>query len=443
MLHFVLLSISIVLIVFLTAKVKIHPFLALLTVSFVYGIGVGMPLTKVVDSINLGFGATVGQIGIIIIAGTIIGVFLEKSGGAFAIADAILRWTGRDNAPLGMSLIGYIVSIPVFCDSGFVILSPLTKALAARAQSSYISCCIALALGLYASHTMVPPTPGPIAAAGILEADLGLVIGYGLLVSSLAMLVGWLYSITWAARFIAQPEIHVEYDRIDQLARRSPSALCSSVPIIIPLVLIVLHSVAKYPTHPFGDGFWYHLALFAGSPIVALLIGMVFSFFLPARFELELLSSSGWVGEALKSAAIIILITGAGGAFGNVLKNSEISDSIGGLFRNAAIGIWLPFILASTLKTAQGSSTVAITATAALIAPLTGTLGLETPSQIALAIVMIGAGSMVVSHANDSYFWVVTQFSNMNLATGYQAYSLGTLIEGLAAGCIVWLIVAL
>ncbi|MGB9615353.1 MAG: GntP family permease, partial [Fervidobacterium sp.] len=196
----ILLLLSIFFIVYSTVRWKLHPFLALIFAAFLYGILSKMNLGDVVKSITDGFGGTVSSIGIVIVAGTIIGIFLEKSGGAFRMAEAILKLTGRKNVPLAMSIIGYIVSIPVFCDSGFVIITPLNKALTKRANISLATTGIALSLGLYATHTMVPPTPGPVAAAGALGADLGLTILMGLIISIPAIIVGWIFSIKVASK---------------------------------------------------------------------------------------------------------------------------------------------------------------------------------------------------------------------------------------------------
>lgn len=431
---------SVVLIILATAKWNLHPFLALLGGAFGFSLLAGMPLKEIVDSVNQGFGGTIGAIGIVIVAGTIIGVFLEKSGGVFSMAERILWVTGKKNVPLAMSLIGYIVSIPVFCDSGFVILTPLMKALAKKSGITLASCAIALSLGLYATHTMVPPTPGPIAAAGILEADLGLVIRYGLIAGTFAMLVGWLFALTVASRFPIDPEPGLSEEDIQRISQSAPKASLTFMPILLPMVLIVLGSIAAYPTHPFGEGWIKEAVAFIGSPVVSLLLGVAIAFLLPKKLNTQMLSTTGWVGQALTSAAIIILITGAGGSFGKVLQNSGIAKAIGEPLAAFHLGIWLPFLLASVIKTAQGSSTVAIVTTASLLKPLMASLGIDTPVETAISVVMIGAGSMCVSHANDSYFWVVTQFSRMDVLTGYKLQSLGTLLEGLAAGTAVWLI---
>jgi GntP family gluconate:H+ symporter len=438
----ILLLLAVVFIIVATTRLKLHPFLALLISAFGYGIISGrMSLQEVVESVNAGFGGTIGYIGIVILAGAIIGTFLEKSGGAYKLAETTLKLVGRKNVPLAMGIIGYIVSIPVFCDSAFVILSPLGRALSRKAKASFAASTIALSLGLYATHTMVPPTPGPVAAAGMLGADLGLVIVWGALVSVVALAAGWLFSIKFAARTYIQSEKDPEQSDIKQLTAGAPSALKSIIPILLPIVLIVLKSIGDLKSQPFGNGNIYAIIDFIGQPVVALLIGVFFAFLLPKKLTTEMISASGWVGQAVLAAATIIIITGCGGAFGKVLQNSGISDVVKGyLDKSAGLSIWLPFVIAAAIKTAQGSSTVAIITTAGIIGPLLGTLGLETATAKALVVVAIGAGSMVVSHANDSYFWVVTGFSGMTVKQGYKLQTLGTFVEGVAAAVALWII---
>ncbi|WP_205574634.1 GntP family permease [Indioceanicola profundi] len=442
MLLILLLLASIAFIVFATARLKLHPFLALLITAFAFGLLSGMPLGDVVKSVNDGFGGTIGSIGIVILAGTIIGVFLEKSGGAFRLAAGILRMTGQRNAPAAMSIMGFLVSIPVFCDSGFVILSSLNKALAKKAGISLAATSVALALGLYATHTMVPPTPGPVAAAGILGADLGLVILWGLIIGAVATFAGWLFAVTVAAKVpvpaYTDEEAAASAD-LPQVEASAPGVFKSLLPIAVPILLIVLRSIAELPAKPFGEGGIVPLLGFLGQPVVALLLGVALALLLPKRLESEkMLSTSGWVGQAVVDAAIIIVITGAGGAFGKVLQNSGIAAVIGEGLAGANLGLWLPFLVAAGIKTAQGSSTVAIITTAGLMAPLLEPLGLDSATARALATVAIGAGAMVVSHANDSFFWVVTQFSNMDAPTGYRLHTVGTLVQGLVGAVAVW-----
>ena len=438
---FLLLVLSIVFIVAATVWLKLHPFLALLAAAFGFGICAGMPPQEVVASINEGFGKTIGAIGIVILAGSIIGTFLEKTGGALRLAEAALRITGKRNVPLAMTGIGFVVSMPVFCDSGFVLLAPLNRALSRKTGATLAAGAIALSLGLYATHTMVPPTPGPVAAAAALEADLGLVVLWGLLVSAVAALAGWLFATQVAARVWIDPEGDAGESAAAVEPKEAPSAGKALVPILLPLVLIVGRSVAELSSRPLGEGLFPATLAFLGQPVVALLIGVLAAFLLPRKLERSMLSGSGWVGEAVVAAATIIVVTGAGGAFGKVLQHSGIAESVGSLLQgHEGIGIWLPFLIAAGIKTAQGSSTVAIVTTAGLVAPLLAALGLDGATARALVVVAIGAGAMVVSHANDSYFWVVTQFSGMSLGQGYRLQSLGTLVEGLTAAVALWVI---
>ena len=435
-----LLCICIVFIIVATTRFSLHPFLALFCAALGFGVLSGMPFEQIIESINGGFGGTLSSIGIIIIFGTIIGTFLENSGGAYAIAEKILRIVGEKRIPFAMSIIGYLVSIPVFADSGFIILHPLNKALSRKSAVPLAVSTMALCLGLMTTHCLIPPTPGPIAGAGILGADLGLVIMLGIPVSILSLGVGLTFALTYARRFSMNPEYEPQATPVREATPAAPSAISAFLPIIVPIILIVLKSVSDLPSHPLGSGFVGTFLAFIGEPIIALFIGVLFAFALPKRLDLKLLSVSGWVGTALLNAAIIIMITGAGGAFGRVLQNSGIAEVIGNSLTHVHIGIWLPFILASAIKTSQGSSTVAIILTSSLLAPLLGSLGFDSASGRALVVLAIGAGAMSVSHANDSMFWVLTQMTGMTVKTGYQLWTFGTLCVGLGSAFGVWIL---
>ncbi len=434
-----LLLLAIVFIVVSTTHWKLHPFLALLLTAIGYGLLSGMPLETIIKSINQGFGGTLGSIGLVIIIGVIIGAFLEKSGGAYQLATAVLKLVGEKRVPLGMSLIGYIVSIPVFCDSGFIILSPLNKALTKKVKQTLGVTAIALALGLLASHAMVPPTPGPIAVAGILEADLGLVIFWGIIVSLIGLIPCLIFAYRVGSRVQLSAEDNLEKPNINKNTQHLPSASLSFLPIIVPILLIVIKSFNNY-LKLFEQGQLKSIIDFLGTPIIALLIGLGFALLLPKKLEKSMLSTEGWVGKALKDAAIIIMITGAGGIFGKVLQNSGIADIIGDTLGQMNLGILLPFLIAAALKTAQGSSTVAMITTASIIAPMLTNLGFETDLSKALVVLAIGAGSTVISHANDSFFWVVTQMTGMDVNTGYRLHSVGTAILGVSCLVIISLI---
>jgi GntP family gluconate:H+ symporter len=440
MLLIIVLILCVLFIVLSSTKLKFHPFLALLFAGLAFGIFTGMPLPQVVQSLNTGFGNTLGYIGIVIVAGTIIGIFLELSGGAYSLADRILKIIGEKRVPLAMAIIGWFVSIPVFADSGFVILSPLNKALSKRAKISLAGPAIALSLGLTSTHCLVPPTPGPIAAAGILGANLGLVILFGLLVSAIALIFGWLFATKVASKVPIDANPEISEAEIASRLKEAPSAVKALMPIFLPIILIVLKSVSDFPTNPMGEGAIKAFFDFTGEPVVALLTGVLLAFLLPKKREAGIFSETGWVGKGLMSATTIILITGAGGAFGKVIQNSGFADTMGSALSGFNLGIWLPFIIAATIKTAQGSSTVAMITTASIIAPLLSSLGYSSEIAKSLMVLSIGAGAMVVSHANDSFFWVITQMSRMDVKTGYKLQSVGTFILGTSAGVVLWIL---
>jgi|Wag4MinimDraft_2_1082648.scaffolds.fasta_scaffold00028_3 GntP family gluconate:H+ symporter len=432
-----LLAIAVALIIVFTGKYKVHAFLVLLGAAYFVGVLSGMGLSETVDAIAAGFGGTLKSIGIVIAAGTIIGHILEKSGGALSMAEAVLKVVGKKRVPHAMSIIGYIVSIPVFCDSGFVILSPLNKALTKRAGLSLAVTAVALSTGLYATHTLVPPTPGPIAAAANLNADLGLVIMLGLIASIPAALAGLYYALKVGSKIYIEPDIEESYEELMQKYGKLPPARWAFAPLVVPIILIVLKSLADFPSHPFGEGILKNFFDFIGHPITALLLGVLLAFKLVDELDEHVYGPKGWVAEGLKNAAIIILITGAGGSFGYVLRQTGIGDYIGTTLSSYHLGLLLPFLIAALLKTAQGSSTVAIITTSALLSPLLESLGLASPYGRALTVLAIGAGSMVVSHANDSYFWVVTQFSNMDVTQGYKLQTIATFVEGVVAAVVI------
>jgi GntP family gluconate:H+ symporter len=434
------LVLCILFIVFSSTKFKLHPFLALLFASLAFGLLTGMPLPKIARSINDGFGNTLGYIGIVIVAGTIIGTFLEFSGGAYTLADRILQIIGQKRICLAMCIIGYFISIPVFADSGFVILSPLNKALSKRAKVSLAGSAIALSLGLTVTHCLVPPTPGPIAAAGILGADLGLVILFGVIIAAVALVNGWLFAEKIASKVRIDPNPDMSMKQIESKMKEAPSVVRAISPILIPIILIVLKSVSDFPTKPLGDGTVKLFFGFTGEPVIALLVGVVLAFRLPRKLKRSMLDDSGWVGSGLRSATIIILITGAGGAFGKVLQNSEMAAVIGNTLSDARIGIWMPFVIAALIKTSQGSSTVALITAASIMSPIMGPMGFTSDIAKTLVVMSISSGAMVVSHANDSFFWVVTQMSRMNVKTGYKLQTLGTLVVGATAAVITWIL---
>ncbi|WP_299495001.1 GntP family permease [uncultured Shewanella sp.] len=437
----------IIFIIVASSTFKLHPFLTLILASFLTAFACGLPAENIAETISQGFGGILSYIGLVIVLGTIIGTILEKSGAAITMADVVIRLLGQRYPTLTLSIIGYLVSIPVFCDSGFVILNALKQSMAHRMQVSSVAMSVALATGLYATHTFVPPTPGPIAAAGNLGLSnhLGLVIAFGLVIAAIASIAGML----WANRFLqTQPDGENAPNTNDNTADveaslsqygQLPSPYRAFAPIFIPILLICLGSIAQLPSKPFGQSEILHLFDFIGQPINALMIGLLLSLTLLKGAD-KIKQLSQHVSDGLVLAAPILLITGAGGAFGAVLKATPIGDFLGASLSELGLGLFMPFLVAAALKSAQGSSTVALVATSALVAPMLDSIGLSSDIGRVLVVMAIGSGAMTVSHANDSFFWVVAQFSKMSVKQAYKAQTMATLIQGLVSISCIYLL---
>lgn len=419
---------SIVFIVLASAVWKWHPLLALFAATVGLGITVGMPLPDLIQAINSGFGSLMGYIGLIVVFGSIIGIILEKSGAAMRIAELILQLLGEKRPALAMALIGATVSIPVFCDSGFIILSGLNKALARRTGVKQASLALALAAGLYTTHTLVPPTPGPIAAAGNIGAAnyLGIIMLVGFIVSIPTLLIAWWFAKQQGALI----DIALEEAAAEELEQALPSTFKSITPILLPIVLIAAGSVVQ--VLKLDDG-WTEYVLFLGNPLIALFIGMLTAFRLFPTWDKVYLTD--WVGKGIQLAGPILVITGAGGAFGGVLKATPITALVESWVQDGQFSgmgfLIITFLIAALLKTSQGSSTNALVITSSMLAPLMGTMGFDTPFELALIVMALGGGAMTVSHANDSYFWVVSQFSGIPMKDAYRSFTLMTALQGL------------
>ena len=435
---FAVIVLAVVAMVIAISKFNQHPFLVLVVVAVVVGLVCGIPTEDVISTVKSGFGNILASIGIVILAGTIIGTILEKTGAALTMANSILKVVGKDKSVLTMGLTGYVTGIPVFCDSGFVILSPISRALASQSNVSLAVMATALSGGLYATHCLVPPTPGPIAMAGTLEADLGLTILVGLLISIPVTLVAILYAKKVASKIDipANPEYTVE--ELQLKYGKLPGTLHSFSPILLPIILIALKSIGDFPSAPFGSGPVKMIVSFVCNPVIALILGVFLAMTLIPKSEKE--NTLKWITEGVTNSAGLLAITGAGGSFGAILQQLPIADALSGSMLGLGIGVVLPFVIAALLKTAMGASTVAMITTSAMIAPMMGALGFTSPIAKVLVIMAIGAGSMTVSHANDSYFWVVSQFSDMDTKAAYKCQTGVTAVMGVTTLVIVFLL---
>ena len=288
-----------------------------------------------------------------------------------------------------------------------------------------------------AGFCLVPPTPGPIAMAGTLEADLGLTILVGLLISIPATVVAILYAKKVSSKINIPANSEYTLDELKEKYGKLPGAFHSFSPILLPIVLIALSSVASFPTKPFGEGFFATLINFIGNPVVALLLGVFLAMTLIPQQEKK--NTLKWVTQGVTDSAAILAITGAGGSFGAILKLLPIADSVGGLV-SSGLGVLIPFIIAMILKLAMGASTVAMITTASMMAPLMESMGYTSPLARVLVVLAIGAGSMVASHANDSYFWVVSQFSDMKTEEAYRCQTGMTAVMGITVIIVLFVI---
>lgn len=429
---------AVVVMIVAISKYKVHPFLAIMGISLILALLAGIPLTKIADVIGSGFSGTFTSIGIVIILGALIGTILEKTGAALKLADLVVRIVGQKNPELAVELMGWIVSIPVFCDSGFVILNPIRKAIVKRTATSSVAMTVALSAGLYISHVFIPPTPGPIAAASTLGIgdNLLLVMGLGVVCSIIPLIAGLIYAkaigkrVKSADETAGKDEVVKTYEQLVAEYGKLPGGANALAPLVVPIILMALASISSMAG---WTGFGADLLTFLGKPVIALTVGTLCAIAqLATAGKLDGLYAI--TNDTLKTVGPILFVTAAGGVLGKVIASSSmvtyITDHATAL---QTIGIFFPFILAAILKSAQGSSTVAITTTAGIVAPLLEVLGFASPARAALVVMAIGAGAMTVSHANDSYFWVVTNFGDMTPEQGYKTQTAMTLVLGVAS----------
>jgi GntP family gluconate:H+ symporter len=437
---FLLLIASIVFIIWITAYRKVNAFFALLLAALGVGLLSGLPLENVVTVLKAGFGHTMEKIGLLILFGTTLGVILEKTGATISMANAILRIVKEKNAPAAIALTGFIIGLPIFCDSGFIILSGLNHSLVKKTHHRMPVMAAVLATSLYAVHCLVPPHPGITAATGTAGGELGMVMLWGIVLAIPAALVGYIWSV-WRGKNITHEYIEPEAEEV--VVKRLPPAMRSFLPVILPIALIAARSIMLLFTSPQATAQSAALQFisFVGDPVIALAIGILVSFTLIQQQHKKELTH--WLTSGVEKAGIILAIIAAGGMFGEMLQATGMGKNLGDMLSGLSLGIFFPFLIAAIIKTAQGSSTVAVITAASLVTPLLGSLGLHSPMGVTLAILSMGAGCMMVSHANDAYFWVISRFSNLQTAATLKVYSVATLWMGLTVQLLIWIIWAL
>lgn len=420
----VALLISIAVLIATSRYLKLNPFFSLLIAALIFGTVIGNPILETITTMQAGFGLLLQQIGFLVAIGSCLGIVMERTGAMTSIGSKIINAFGTSKTLIAMSMIGVVVGIPVFCDSGFIILSRLIPALTSP-EINQAQLSLALSSGLYASHTLVPPTPGPLAAAANLgmSANLGLVILIGLIGALPAALVAF-----WMSKKLGV-KIHADHTMRVASGQTEHNTILMFLPLMLPILLI---SCATLPNIIPGLQALTNFFKIVGNPAVALFIGLLCAFLLISKKQKQ--EWPAWISEALKDAGVILLITGAGGSFGTVIKSSGIDlilkEQIAGSQSGGILFLLIAFLLGAVLKTAQGSSTSAIIITSSLLAPLTVLAGFTSAISLATLILAIGGGAMTVSHANDSYFWVVSQFSGISERDAYKSYTLITLAQG-------------
>lgn len=432
------LFISLFVLIFATVKLKLHPFFALLAAGFSFGIISGMELSSLLEAFQENMGSTIAGIGVVIAIGTVTGYLLEKSGAVETMAQTILKITGKKHAALGLAITGYFVSIPVFCDAAVVLLAPIAKRISKDSKVSMTSIAVSLTMGLHATHMFVPPTPGPLAVAGIVGADLGYVIAFGALVSIPVMLVAHVYGQFIGKKHNFLPKHEMEIDENQKL----PSVFMSFAPIVLPIILMLVKTFADMMLGD-SNSVITSIISFIGEPMIALLLGMIIaliSYMSLNKEDKEIHTFDGGFGEALKTAGQIVLIVGAGGAFGGILRASELQDILINFFSGIDIGILAPFIIGAIFRTAIGSGTVAMVTAASMLAPLLGVLGISSPLGLVIAMLACASGGSMLFHANDDFFWVATSTLELDTGLGYKAFSIASIFQAFTGLAIVYIL---
>lgn len=415
------LAAAVALLIFFVLRTKIHAVLALIIAASIAGLAAGMAPDEVIDSITTGFGSTLATIGLVIGLGVMMGRILEVSGAAEKLAYTLIRWLGKKKEEWALAGAGFIISIPIFVDSAYVILSPLVKSLSRTTGRSILTLGISLAGGLILTHHAVPPTPGPLGAAGIFGVSIGEMILWGIILTLPALFLIVLYAKIMGPRIEAMIEADTgealtpaeafdEFQvRAEEREKELPSLFLAILPILLPIVLIFFNTLSAY----IADAGILDLpatlvsvAAFIGNPVIALLAGVLVAIYGLTRRQ----SRQGTLDDmehGVQAAGIILLVTGAGGALGAVLRDSGTGDSIGAWVAGLPLPtIMIPFLIATVVRIIQGSGTVAIITAASISAPI---LAQVPDVNMVLAAQAAALGSLFFGYFNDSFFWVVNR----------------------------------
>jgi Gnt-I system low-affinity gluconate transporter len=437
--HIIILVIAAVtLLLIMVLKFKISAFISLLITSMFVGILSGMPLQDIIASIQEGMGGTLGFVAVVVGLGAIFGQILESSGGAESLAHHLVKKFGTDRASWAMVLTGFIVAIPVFLDVGLVILAPILYALSRDTKKSLLYYGIPLLAGLAVTHSFMPPTPGPIAVAEILDAQLGWVIFFGFILGiPTAIIAGPVFGKYISKKINIQPpeELMVAEPSGKSDGQKLPSFRSIALIIAVPLVLILVNTFTSVMVDKevLGDTLFSDILIFVGHPFSALIIAALLAiYFLGIRrgkSRQELLDLST---KALGPAGIIILVTGAGGVLKQILVDSGIGAMMANSIADSALPpIFLAWVLAAIVRVTQGSATVAMITAAGIMAPVLSFIGPSAP-ELALIVISIASGATLLSHVNDSGFWLVSKYFGMDEKQTLRSW---TVMESIIAVC--------
>jgi GntP family gluconate:H+ symporter len=428
----------IVVLLFLVARWKWHVFLALLVPLLLFGLIPGVRTNNFIEAFETGFGSTLGSIGVVIVLGSIIAEALRHTGAIRTITHSMVRAVGSTRMPLALTLTGFVLGIAIFSDVAYVILNPLVHS-AARLMNVPISVMsIGLVGSLQLTHAIVPPTPGPLAAAALVGADIGKTIIFG----SLACLAGSLASWVWG-QYLIGPRIttmasdeFASGDLLDDNDGARPGVFASYAPIAVPILLISAQSVSRLFL---SEGHVVRAALaYIGWPVAALGIGVWLSFRNIRTDEHKKAAKAGWVEDALRMSAMILVVTGLGGSLSQILRGTPAVDFISALFADYGLpAILLPFVIGVIGNMITGSTTVGVITAASLVAPMLGDLALSPEA----AMLAGASGSVIIKYVNSSYFWVCTSLSKLSASDAILAYGGATLLGGIVSFltvCAMW-----
>ncbi|MGQ4068293.1 GntP family permease [Enterococcus mundtii] len=426
-----ILVISILILIFLSIKIKLHPFFSLILVALIYGILSNITITKTLTIIKDAMGLAVTNLGLIVIIGTVTGGLLEVSGATDVIAKKIVYITGTKFAPLGLALTGLIVSIPVFCSSAFLLLAPLAKKISKEANINFMTMIISLSMGCLIPTTFIPPTPGPLAAINILSLNIGQVLFFSILFSVPLIIVTYFCSVFLGKKYPFTKDDNVTPEGTNEKTRFG--FLLAIAPILLPVILIL--SKTFFIDLLRKSSFSYSLLQLLGTTEISLSIGLLISLMLcwMTSKDQTIWQFDGVFGASLRSGAQILLIICAGSAFGAVLQATELKTVLSTFMASSSLGLLTPFLIGAVFRTAIGSITVSLLTATSIIAPAISAMGYNSFFGTILVFLACASGAFMVFHGNDDMFWSVATSTNIDLKVAYKVLPITSIIISISS----------